>query len=76
MSAFEVYIRYQKGKLNVIKREKISFLSLFVLLTGLWNLKGIQNLPHVVKETVLKKLVRENAVAQALGNCPYRLMGS
>ena len=23
-----------------------------------------------------KKLVRENAVAQALGNCSYRLMGS
>ena len=34
-------IRYQKGKLNVIKRQNI-FLGLWVLLTGLWNLKDIQ----------------------------------
>ena len=34
-------IKYQKGKLNVIKRQKISFLGLQVLLTGLWNLKEI-----------------------------------
>ena len=38
-------IRYQKGKLNVIKRQKISFLGLYVLLTDLWNLKDIQNSP-------------------------------
>ena len=36
-------IRYQKGKLNVIKRQKMSFLGLYVLLTDLWNLKDIQN---------------------------------
>ena len=36
-------IRNQKEKLNVLKRQKISFLGLKVLLTGLWNLKDIQN---------------------------------
>ena len=35
-------IRYQTGKLNVIKRQKISFLGLQVLRTGLWT-KDIQN---------------------------------
>ena len=36
-------IRYQKRKLNVIKRQKMSFLGLYVLLTDFWNLKDIQN---------------------------------
>ena len=35
-------IRYQKGKLNITKRQKISFLDRWVLLTGLWKLKDIQ----------------------------------
>ena len=34
----------QKGKLNVIKGQKILFLGLQILLTGLWNLKDIENL--------------------------------
>ena len=52
-------IKYQKGKLNVIKRQKISFLGLQVLLTGLWNLKDIQNSRQNRSKN---KLVRENAV--------------
>ena len=52
-------IKYQKGKLNVIKRQKISFLGLQVLLTGLWNLKEIQNSRQNRSKN---NLVHENAV--------------
>ena len=30
-------IRYQQGKRNAVKRQKLSFLGLYVLLTGLWG---------------------------------------
>ena len=63
-------IRYQKGKNNVLKRQKLSFLGLYILLTGLWDLKDIlnsrQNRPK-------NKLVRENAVTRVHGICPLRL---
>ena len=55
-------IRYLKGKLNVIKRLKISFLGLQVLLTGMWNLKDIQN---SLQNSSKNKLVLENAVTRA-----------
>ena len=63
MSAVIRSIRYQKGKVNVIKRQKISFIGLKVLLTGLWNLKGIQNSRQNRSKN---KLVRElNGVTRA-----------
>ena len=34
-------IKYEKAKQNVIKRSKIPFSGLWVLLTGLWDLKDI-----------------------------------
>ena len=43
MSAFDVHLRYQNVKLNIIERQKYHFLGLKVLQTGLWNLKDIQN---------------------------------
>ena len=49
-------IRYQKGKRNVTKKQKIQFLGLWVLLTGLWNLEEIQNSRQKRSK---KKLVRE-----------------
>ena len=55
-------IRYQKGKINVIKRQKISLLGLQVLMTGLWNLKDIQNSRQNRSKN---KLVRKNAVTRA-----------
>ena len=61
MSAFGS-ITYQKGKLNVIKRHKISFLGLYVLLTGSWNLKDIQNSRQNRSKN---NVVRENVVTQA-----------
>ena len=66
-------IRYQKGKRNVIKRQKISFLGLLVLLTGLWNLQDIQN---SLQNRSKNKLVRENAVTRANGSCSLRVIGS
>ena len=36
-------IRYLKGKRNVIKRQKLSFLGLYVLLPGFWDFKDILN---------------------------------
>ena len=66
-------IRYQKGKLNVIKRQKVSFFGLWVLLTGLWNLKDI---PNSRQNRSKNKLVCENAVTQARGSCSLRVMGS
>ena len=58
-------IRYQKGKINVIKRQKISLLGLQVLMTGLWNLKDIQNQRQNRSKN---KLVRKNAVTRAHGS--------
>ena len=49
MRAFAI-IRYPKGNLNVIKRQKISFSGLKVLLTGLWDLKVFK----IRAKTVLK----------------------
>ena len=66
-------MRYQKGKLNVIKRQKISFLGLQVLLTGLRNLKDFQN-SHQNRSK--NKLVRESAMTRAHGSCSLRVMGS
>ena len=66
-------IRYQKGKLNVIKRQKISFLGLQVLLPGLWNLKDIQ-ISHQNRSK--NKLVREIIVTRAYGSCSLRAKGS
>ena len=67
-------IRYQKGKLNVIKRQKISFLGLYVLLTGLWNSKDIQNSCQYRSKN---KVVRENAVTRAHGvSCSLWVIGS
>ena len=57
--------KYQKGKRNVIKRQKWSFLGLYVLLTGLWEFKGILN-SHENRSK--NKLVRENAVTQVHGS--------
>ena len=58
-------IRYQKGKINVIKRQKISLLGLQVLMTGLWNLKDIQNSRQNRSKN---KLVRKNAVTRVHGS--------
>ena len=65
-------IRNDKGKLNVIKRSKMPFLGVLVLMTGLWNLKNILNLRHNRSKNIL---VSENAVARAHGNCSLRVMG-
>ena len=46
----------------MIKRLKISFLGLYVLLTGMWNLKDIQNSRQ---NSSKNKLVLENAVTRA-----------
>ena len=51
----------------------MSFLGLSVLLTGLWNLKDIQNSRQNRSKN---KLVRENAVTRAHGSCSLLLMGS
>ena len=51
-------IRYQKGKLNVIKRKKL-FYGLQVFLTGFQNLKDIQN---SCQKRFENKLVLQNAV--------------
>ena len=57
----------------LLKGKKISFLGLLILLTGLWNLKDIQNSrPNRSKN----KLDRENAVKQAHGSCSFRVMGA
>ena len=66
-------IRYQNGKLSSIKRQKNIILVLQVLLTGLWNLKDIQNFRQNRSKN---KLVRENAVTRAYGSCSLRVMGS
>ena len=50
---------YQKGKRNVIKRQKLSVLGLCGLLTGLWDLKDLLNSRQNRSKN---KLVRENAV--------------
>ena len=68
MSSFELY-----GKLNIIKRQKISLLGLQVLLTGLWNLQDIQNLG---KNSSKNKLICENAVTRGHGSCSLRVKGS
>ena len=56
MSAFEVQ-HIKKENLTLLKGKKISFLGLLKLLTGLWNLKNIQNSLQNRSEN---KLVREN----------------
>ena len=66
-------IRYQKGKLNVIKRQKISFLGLQVFLTGLQNSNEVQN-SHQNRSK--NKQVCENAVTRAHESLPLRVMGS
>ena len=66
-------MRYQNGKLNVIKRQKISFLGLQVLLTGWWNSKDIQNSRLNRSKN---KLVRKNAVTGAHGSYSLQVMGS
>ena len=43
------------------------------MLTGLWNLKDIQNSRQNRSKN---KLVRENAVTRAHGSCSLRVMGS
>jgi len=43
------------------------------LLTGLWNLRDIQNLRQNCSKN---KLVHENAVTQAHGSCSLQVMGS
>ena len=66
-------MRYQNGTLNVIKRQKISFLGLQVLLTGWWNSKDIQNSRLNRSKN---KLVRKNAVTGAHGSYSLQVMGS
>ena len=49
------------------------FLGVLVLMTGLWDLKDILNLPQNRSKN---KLVSENAMTRAHGNCSLRVMGS
>ena len=71
MNALEVKdIKKEKG--NVIKREKLSFLVLLVLLTGLWDFDIINSRQNLSKN----KLVRENAVTRVHSNCSLQFMGS
>ena len=51
----------------------MSCLGLQVFLTGLWNLKDIQNLRQNRSKN---KLVRENAATRAHGSCSLVLIGS
>ena len=57
-------LRYQKGKRNVIKRQKLSFLGLQVLSTALWDLKDILNSQQNRSQN---KLVHKNAVSRVHG---------
>ena len=71
MNALEVKdIKKEKG--NVIKREKLSFLVLLVLLTGLWDFDIINSRQNLSKN----KLVRENAVTRVRRSCSLQVMGS
>ena len=49
------------------------FLGVLVLMTGLWDLKDILNSPQNRSKN---KLVSENAMTQAHGNCSLRVMWS
>ena len=49
------------------------FLGVFVLMNGLWDLKDILNSRQNRSKN---KLVSENAVTRAQGNCSLRVMGS
>ena len=66
-------VTYQKGKRNVIKRQKLSFLGLYVFLTCFWDLKDILNSRQNRSKN---KLVRENAVTRVHGGCSLQVMGS
>ena len=71
MNALEVKdIKKEKG--NVIKREKLSFLGLWVLLTGLWDFDILNSRQNLSKD----KLVGENAVTRVHGSCSLQVMGS
>ena len=72
MNAFEI-IRYHKRKRNVIKTNKLSFLGLQVLLTGLWDFKDILNSRQNRSKN---KLVCENAVTRVHGSFSLQVMGS
>ena len=66
--------RHQKGKLNVnFKGKKYQFLGLYGFLTGLRNLKHIQNSRQNRSKN---KLVRENAVIRVYGSRASALHGS
>ena len=54
-------IRYQRGKRNVIKRQKLSFLVLWILLTGLWDFTDILNSRQICSKN---KLVCGNSVTR------------
>ena len=49
------------------------FLGVLVLMTGLWDLKNILNSPQNRSKN---KLVSENVMKRAHGNCSLRVMGS
>ena len=66
-------VTYQKGKRNVIKRQKLSILGLYVLLTCFWDLKDIVNSRQNHSKN---KLVHENAVTRVHGGCSLQVMGS
>ena len=68
-----INIRGDEGKPNVIKRSKMPFLGVLVLITCLWNLKDILN---SCQNRSKNKLVSENAATRAHGNCLLRVMGS
>ena len=72
VNAFEVQ-DIKRGKPNAIKRQNISLLGLYVLLTGFWNLKGIQNWRQNCSKN---KLVLENALTLAHGIGSLWVMGS
>ena len=65
-------VRYQKGKRNVITciTQKLSFLGLYVLLTGLWDFKDILNSRQ---DRSKNKLVRKNAVTRVHGSCSLQI---
>ena len=54
-------IRYDEGKLNIVKSSKVSFSGLLVLLSGLWNQKDIINSRQNLSKN---KLFCENAMTR------------
>ena len=68
-----INIRSDKGKPNVNNRLKMPFLAVLVLVSSLWDLKDILNSRQNRSKN---KLVSENTVTRAHGNCSLRVMGS